>query len=52
MDRVEEARAYLERDPVLHANLLEILRRGSADQLVVEPEGVLLHDGGCYLFKK
>ena len=47
MDRVEEARAYLERDPVLHANLLEILRRGSADQLVVEPEGVLLHDGGC-----
>lgn len=47
MDRAEAARTYLKRDPVLHANLLEVLRRGSADQLVVEPEGVLLHDSGC-----
>ena len=47
MDQMERARAWLERDRVLHANLLEVLRRGSADALVAEEGGVLLHDTGC-----
>lgn len=47
MDQMERARAWLERDRVLHANLLEVLRRGSADALIVESGGVLLHDTGC-----
>ena len=47
MDQMERARAWLERDKVLHANLLEVLRRGSADALVAEEGGVLLHDTGC-----
>ena len=47
VDQMERARAWLERDRVLYANMLEVLRRGSADALTVEKEGVLLHDTGC-----
>lgn len=47
MDQMEWARAWLERDRVLHANMLEVLRRGSADSLIAEEGGVLLHDTGC-----
>ena len=47
MDQMERARAWLERDSVLHANLLEVIRRGSADVLIAEEGGVLLHDTGC-----
>ena len=45
VDKRERARAWLERDRVLYANLLEVLRRGSADALVAEGGGVLLLDG-------
>ena len=45
VDKRERARAWLERDRVLYANLLEVLRRGSADALEVEEGGVLLLDG-------
>ena len=47
MEQMEQARAWLERDRVLHANMLEVLRRGSADALIAEDGGVLLHDTGC-----
>ena len=47
MDQMEWARVWLERDSVLHANMLEVLRRGSADALIAEEGGVLLHDTGC-----
>lgn len=47
VEQMEQARAWLERDRVLHANMLEVLRRGSADALVAEEGGVLLHDTGC-----
>lgn len=47
MTEWESARAYLSRDPVLYVNLLEILRRGSADALTAGEDGVLLHDSGC-----
>lgn len=47
MDQMERARVWLERDSVLHANMLEVLRRGSADALIAEEGGVLLHDTGC-----
>lgn len=47
MEQRNEARARLERDPVLHANMLEVLRRGSAEALTVEEGGVLLYDTGC-----
>ena len=47
VDQMERARAWLERDRVLYANMLEVLRRGSADALTVEEGGVLLHDTGC-----
>lgn len=33
MTKQEAAQAYLRRDPVLYANLLEALRRGSAELL-------------------
>ena len=47
VEQMEQARAWLERDSVLHANMLEVLRRGSADALIAEERGVLLHDTGC-----
>lgn len=47
VEQMEQARAWLERDRVLHANMLEVLRRGSADALIAEDGGVLLHDTGC-----
>ena len=47
VDQMERARAWLERDRVLYANMLEVLRRGSADALAVEEGGILLHDTGC-----
>ena len=47
MEQRNEARAWLERDTVLHANMLEVLRRGSAEALTVEEGGVLLYDTGC-----
>lgn len=47
VEQMEQARAWLERDSVLHANMLEVLRRGSTDALIAEDGGVLLHDTGC-----
>lgn len=47
VEQMEQARTWLERDSVLHANMLEVLRRGSADALMTEEGGVLLHDTGC-----
>ena len=47
MEQMEQAQAWLERGSVLHANMLEVLRRGSADALIAEERGVLLHDTGC-----
>lgn len=46
MDRTERALAYLRRDPLLYVNLMEVVRRGSADILWAEEGGVLLHDRG------
>lgn len=46
VEQMEQARAWLERDSVLHANMLEVLRRGSTDALIAEERGVLLHDTG------
>ena len=47
MSDLERARAYLSRDRLHHIDMLEILRRGSADMLHVREDGVLLHDTGC-----
>ena len=47
MTKQEAAQAYLCRDPVLYANLLEALRRGSAELLEAGEEGVLLYERGC-----
>ena len=47
MTKQEAAQAYLRRDPVLYANLLEALRRGSAELLEAGEGGVLLYERGC-----
>lgn len=44
MTKQEAAQAYLRRDPVLYANLLEALRRGSAELLEAGEGGVLLYE--------
>ena len=44
MDLTEQALVYLNRDPILYVNLLEVLRRGSAELLWVTADGVLLYD--------
>lgn len=48
---MEQALAYLEQDPVLHTDMLEGVRRGSARVLQAEENGVLLYDtgSGAYL---
>lgn len=46
MDQRAQALAYLEQDPLRHMNLLELLRRESAQLLYAEPDGLLLHDSG------
>lgn len=51
MNDTERAAEYLKRDRVLHANPLEVLRRGSADLLYAGEDGVLLYDrcSGAYM---
>ena len=44
MEPYEYATAYLERDRPRYADLLEVLRRGSADLLYTVERGLLLHD--------
>lgn len=44
MNEKDTALAYLGRDPVLFANLMEVLRRGSARLLYAGPDGVLLFE--------
>lgn len=46
MDDREHALAFLRRDPVYYANLLEVLRRGSAEHLTGTDRGVVLRDRG------
>ena len=45
------AREYLSRDPVLHIDMLENLRRGAQRLLYEGNDGVLLHDteSDCYI---
>ena len=47
MSEVETAWAYLKKDPVLYANMLEIVRRGSGDILYAGEDGMLLFDRHC-----
>lgn len=47
MNLIETATAYLERDRVLHINMLEVLRRGSVEELTASSKGVLLYERGC-----
>lgn len=52
MNAEERARAFLSGNTLLHMNMLEILRRGSADVLHAGDDGVLLHDrisGACMM---
>lgn len=46
MTRLEQAMAYLSRDPVFYVNLLEVLRRDSAVLVEAAPDGLLLFDQG------
>ena len=46
MNLEQKALAYLERDRLLFADMLEPLRRGSAELLYVQEDGVLLYQGG------
>lgn len=52
MNELEKALTFLRRDPVYHANLLEVLRRGSAEHLTVTDGGVVLRDrdSGSWMF--
>lgn len=52
MEKKEKALAFLRTDPVYYVNLLEVLRRGSAQLLAAEEEGVVLldRDSGSYMF--
>lgn len=52
MNDIQTALSYLNKDRVLHASLLEVLRRGSGQLLGAEPAGVILLDrvsGVCML---
>ena len=51
MNLEQKALAYLERDRLLFADMLEPLRRGSAELLYVQEDGVLLYEqvGALYL---
>lgn len=52
MDQKEKAIAFLKPDPIYYVNLLEVLRRDSAQLLAVEEGGVILLDreSGSYMF--
>lgn len=52
MDKLEQAKAFLGRDPVYYANLLEVLHRGSAEHLTAADGGVVLRDrdSGSWMF--
>ena len=52
MDERERASSFLNRDPVYYANLLEVLRRGSAEHLTAADGGVVLRDrdSGSWMF--
>lgn len=47
MNPKDMALSFLERDRILHINMLEVLRRGSARILYAGPDGVLLFEQGC-----
>lgn len=44
MERAEAVQAYLSRNKLLYMNMLEVLRRGSAEVLYAGADGVLLYD--------
>ena len=44
MERAEAARAYLNQNKLLYLNMLEVLRRGTAELLYAGEDGVLLYD--------
>ena len=46
MDKEQQALAFLETDPLLFADMLEPLRRGSAELLYAREDGVLLYERG------
>ena len=52
MKQLEQAVRFLEKDPLLHIDMLECIRRGNAECLYVSETGVLLRDqpsGTCQL---
>ena len=50
MEQLEQALAYLGRDPLFYMDMLEPLRRGTAELLYAEDDGVLLcESGGIHL---
>lgn len=42
--RIEQAVEYLNRDPLLHTDMLEPLRRGQADVTAIREDGVLIYE--------
>lgn len=46
MERAEAAQAYLNQNKLLYLNMLEVLRRGTAELLYAGEDGVLLYDRG------
>ena len=46
MEQLEQALAYLGRDPLFYMDMLEPLRRGTAELLYAEEDGVLLCESG------
>lgn len=52
MDDLALARRFLLEDPLFYVNMLEVLRRGSAEVLAAEERGVVLldHGSGSYMF--
>lgn len=47
MKQEEKAIAYLSKDPLLHVDMLECIRRGSAELLDISDTGVLLCNTAC-----
>ena len=52
MDDLALARRFLLEDPLFYVNMLEVLRRGSAEVLAAEERGIVLLDrgSGSYMF--
>jgi ribosomal protein S18 acetylase RimI-like enzyme len=45
----DTAMTYLQKNPILHADMLECIRRGSAQILAANDFGVLLYDSGVHM---